>query len=190
MKQLIIALRIYIGLTLVVGLGYTLAVTAVAQVLLPRQAHGSLVVIDGRARGSSLIGQAFDSPRYFHPRPSAVGYNTLPSGGSNLAVAGLRLRDSVEQRRTAFRQGNGLSDQVPVPVDMLFTSASGLDPHISPQAARLQIGRIAKQRNFSAAQKKTLAALVERSIEPPQLGFLGQRRINVFALNYALDQLR
>jgi K+-transporting ATPase ATPase C chain len=164
-------------------------VTGIARIIFPEQAHGSLVRNNGVITGSKLICQQFADPRYFWPRPSAIAYNPLPSGGSNLGPISNQLKKNVEDNRTAFITANGLTPETPVPLDMLFTSASGLDPDISPEAARLQITRIALQRRFTQAQKTALALLVERSIQRPQLGFLGEPRVGVLVLNLKLDKL-
>jgi potassium-transporting ATPase KdpC subunit len=187
MKNLIISLRVYVVLTLVCGVLYTLVVTVFAQCIFPFKANGSLVAVNGKVRGSELLGQTFTRPEYFRPRPSAVSYNPLPSGATNASAISSKLRDSVQARGKEFRSSFGVAPDVAVPADMLFSSASGLDPHISPQAARLQIDRVALQRRMTALQKESLGTLVERSIEPPQLGFLGMPRVNVLFLNCRLD---
>jgi K+-transporting ATPase ATPase C chain len=148
-------------------------------------------VVDGVTVGSALIGQAVDDARYFWPRPSVVDYlrgtsTDAPgaSGASNLGATSATLAQDVARRDAAFRAAHALADDVDVPPDMLFASGSGLDPHISPDAARLQIDRIASARGI---YRESVAALVEDHIEPPQFGFLGQPRVNVLLLNLALD---
>lgn len=190
MKQLLASFRIFIVLTLLTGVLYPFAVTAVARLIFPYRAGGSLVVVHKKVVGSELIGQQFTSQRYFQARPSAIAYNPLPSGGSNLSCISLQLRDSVENRGRMFRNSNRLSRQTVVPPDMLFASASGLDPDISPEAAGLQIARVARERNFSKAERAALASLVEHAVSPPQIGFLGEPRVNVLRLNESLDQLK
>jgi K+-transporting ATPase ATPase C chain len=187
MKILIDSIRVYIVLTILTGFIYTFVITAVANVAFPRRAKGSLVINNGQVTGSELIGQQFTSNRYFQARPSAVSYNPMPSGGSNASVVSAKLRGDVDKRRLEFCTTNGLNDSVPVPSDMLFTSASGLDPHISPDAARLQINRIAANRNFTGSQRAVLDSIVEHSIEPPQAGILGEPRVNVLMLNMKLE---
>jgi K+-transporting ATPase ATPase C chain len=189
MKQLLISLKMFGILTMATGILYPLVVTVLAQCIFSQKANGSLVIDKGMVIGSELIGQQFTSARYFQSRPSAIGYNPLPSGASNVSVISLQLKDSVLAREKAFRAINGLPDQGTIPADMLFTSGSGLDPDISPDAARLQIGRIARARALTNDQKTALRALVERSIIKPQLGFLGVKRINVLLLNLNLDRL-
>ena len=134
MQQFIIALRSFLALTILTGFLYTFAITAIAQFIFPHAARGSLIVTSGRVKGSCLIAQEFSSPRYFQARPSAVSYNPLPSGGSNVSVISLDLKKTMDERRTAFRTANSLTSNIAVPSDMLFSSGSGLDPDISPQA--------------------------------------------------------
>jgi K+-transporting ATPase ATPase C chain len=173
-------------LTLITGIIYPLVVTGIAQLVFPAQTHGSLLMDGEQVVGSALLGQANADPRYFWPRPSATDYSTLPSGGSNLAPTSADLAASVARRAADFRAAHGLTAGDPAPVEMLFASGSGLDPHISPDAARLQIGRVAAARGLDESQ---VAALVEANVEGPQLGFLGQPRVNVLLLNLALDGL-
>ncbi len=188
--QCMIAMKILAALTLLLGIVYPLFVTGVAQVGFPEKANGSLIEKDGKAVGSTLVGQAFDNAAYFTPRPSATGYNTLPSGASNLALTSQKLHHQVTERKARFAAENGLSPDQPVPPEMVFASASGLDPHISPDAARLQVNRIAAARGFSDAQKQALTKLVEESIEKPQFGLLGEPVVNVLSLNLRLDELK
>jgi K+-transporting ATPase ATPase C chain len=189
-KNLICAFRTYVVLTVVCGLLYTLTVTALAQCLFPFKANGSFVTTGGKIVGSELLGQAFTKPEYFRSRPSSISYDPLPSGASNFGPVSLQLKDSVEARRKEFRSAFGMAPDSAIPPDMLFSSASGLDPHISPEAARLQINRIAERRHLTSRQKEAFSALVERSIEQPQLGFLGMPRVNVLRLNRMLDTIK
>ncbi|HEY1083772.1 MAG TPA: K(+)-transporting ATPase subunit C [Prosthecobacter sp.] len=168
---------------------YPLAVTGIGQTLFPNQASGSLLHDrDGKVIGSSLIGQNFTADRYFHPRPSVAGsgYDASSSGGSNLGPTSQKLHDQIQERIAAYRKTNGVPDDVPVPADAVTASASGLDPHISPANARLQADRVARARNFPVNQVTDLLASL---VEPPDLGFLGEARINVLRLNLALDSL-
>jgi K+-transporting ATPase ATPase C chain len=190
LKQLIAALRMLLLLTCITGVAYPLAVTAVAHVAFPSQAEGSLLWKDGQVVGSSLIGQAMEEDRYFWPRPSAVGYDPLPSGGSNLGPTSEQLRRLRASRAETLRQANGLSGEVTLPVDLLDASASGLDPDISPAAAFLQIDRVARAREYDSSQRQELRALVERATNLPQFGLFGETRVNVLQLNLALDALR
>lgn len=177
--------------TVVTGVIYTLVITVIAQVAFKDQANGSLVIRDGKIVGSALLAQQFQGTNYFWPRPSACTYGTGPAGlvassGSNLGPTSAPLQTNVINNVAAFISGNNLPTNTVVPADMAFASASGLDPHISPEAARLQIARVAVSRGVSEDKVK---ALVGRFTEPPQWGFLGQARVNVLLLNVALDEM-
>jgi K+-transporting ATPase ATPase C chain len=189
MKTLSTAFRIFLLLTVLTGILYPLVVTGIAQLAFPSKANGSLITINQRVVGSELIGQTFDSTAYFTSRPSAITYQTMPSGGSNLGVTSSKLKMQVETRKKQFLSSNGLSDQTVVPSEMLFASASGLDPHISPEAARLQVNRIVEARKWSSAEKKKLLRLIEQHTEKPQFFCLGQERVNVLVLNLSLDAM-
>lgn len=170
--------------TVLLGIAYPLIVMAIARVIFPDKANGQLLVRDGRLVGSRLIGQAFSSPAYFHGRPSAAGtgYDAANSGGSNLGPTNRKLVDAVKAHVTAARSDNPAA---PVPIDLVTTSASGLDPHISPAAALFQVPRVARARHATEAD---LRRLVEAHIEARQLGWLGEPRVNVLLLNLALDR--
>jgi K+-transporting ATPase ATPase C chain len=185
-KQLRSAFLMLLFLTFLTGVIYPLLITGIAQVAFNRQANGSLVH-ERAVVGSMLIGQANADPRYFWGRPSAIANNPLPSGGSNLALTNAALRQQMDERAAAFRAAHRLANDTPIPADMLFASGSGLDPHISPDSARLQVGRVAEARNLD---RTAVAALVEAHIEGPQLGLFGEPRVNVLLLNMALDDLQ
>jgi len=177
--------------TVLTGVVYTLAITAIAQVAFKDQANGSLVMRDGKIIGSALLAQQFQGTNYFWPRPSACTYGTGPSGlvassGSNLGPTSAPLQTNVMNNVAAFISGNNLPTNTVVPADMAFASASGLDPHISPEAAQMQVTRVAASRGVGEDKIKTL---VEKFTEPPQWGFLGQARVNVLLLNVALDEM-
>ena len=180
------ALVSLILLTALTGVAYPLLVTGIAQIVFPFQANGSLIVRDGKVVGSALIGQRFDAPKYFWSRPSATGpfgYNAGASAGSNLSATNPALISAVQGRVQALRAAD--PDSVaPVPVDLVTASASGLDPHVSPAAALYQVPRVARARKLSP---EAVRALVERHVEGRFLGLLGEPRVNVLALNLALD---
>lgn len=172
------------------GMAYPLFMTGVAQLTYPARANGSLVMKEGKIAGSELIGQQFDSTIYFWSRPSVIDYNPIPSGASNLGPTSEKLAKQITERRDLFRTGNLLTDGSVIPAEMIFASASGFDPHISPEAALLQLERVALARNFTEFQKEQLLQLVNGMIEKPQFSILGERRINVFKLNLNLDKIR
>ena len=184
-----VALRLLVWFTILSGVIYPVAVTAIGQRLFAEKALGSIVFVGGKPVGSELLAQKFTDPKYFQARPSAgdTPYATVPSSASNAGPTSEALRKAVDARAASLtehfspRVGGGL------PSDLLTTSGSGLDPHISPEAARIQIGSVARARGFAAAQVNELTDFVEAMIEPPQFGFLGDPRVNVLKLNLALD---
>ena len=153
--------------------------TCVARLLFPKQANGSRIIENGKLIGSNLLAQKFESPKYFWPRPSAADYATVPSGASNKGPTSADLRKAIDGRRAKFGAD--------APIDMLTASGSGLDPHISPEAARMQVPRVAAARDMPVQK---VSEIVDQTVEPPQLGFLGEPRVNVLRLNRALDQVR
>ena len=197
LRELRPAIVLVIILTLITGLVYPLVMTGIAGVLFPNQAQGSLVTVDGKVVGSTLIGQEFTSDKYFHGRPSATTapdpndstktvsapYNAANSGGSNLGPTSKALADRVKEDVDKLKAEN---PSQPVPVDLVTTSGSGLDPNISPEAALFQVPRVAKVRNIPEAK---LRQLVEEHVEGRTLGILGEPRVNVLLLNLALDRL-
>ncbi|MDX6766473.1 MAG: K(+)-transporting ATPase subunit C [Candidatus Methylacidiphilales bacterium] len=194
MKKLFSEFRAALGATLVLALvccgAYPLIVTLIAQGVFPDQANGSLITDkEGNVHGSRLLGQPFSGECYFHSRPSAagaVGYDAASSSGSNLGPTSQKLHDAIKERVAAYRTVNGLAADAPVPADAVTASASGLDPHISPRNAELQINRVARARGLGVEAVRTL---VEKHTEGPTLGILGESTINVLLLNRSLDGL-
>ena len=187
-RQIRPAILMTLLLCAVTGLAYPAVVTGLAQLLFPRQANGSLVEVNGRVVGSALIGQPFTQPWYFHPRPSAAGagYDATASGGTNKGPTDLKLADSLIGPRIDSLATAGVVQRGDVPSDMVTASASGLDPHISPANARLQVARVAAARGADSA---AVRQLVDAHTEGRQFGFFGEPRVNVLLLNIALDSL-
>jgi len=189
MKIFFSCFRLFLVLVILTGVIYPLLVTGVAQLIFHAQAEGSLQSVNGKIVGSALISQKTESLKYFWPRPSAGDYATVASSASNFGPSSDALKKAIADRVTKLRAAHDLAADAPLPDDMITTSGSGLDPHISPAAATMQIDRIAKARGFDSEQKAKLANLVQGHIESPQLGFLGEPRVNVLLLNLALDEL-
>jgi potassium-transporting ATPase KdpC subunit len=186
-QQILPGIRIKIFMTIVLGVLYPLAITGISQVVFPHQANGSLVTVNGKVVGSELIGQNFSKPEYFQPRPSAAGndgYDPTASGGSNYGPTNQKLVDRVKASIDKFRKDN--PDYTgPLPADLVTASASGLDPHLSPDSASAQAARVAKARGASTDQ---VSQLIAQLTEGPDLGMLGEPRVNVLKLNLALDE--
>jgi potassium-transporting ATPase KdpC subunit len=183
------AVACMVVLTVITGVIYPLVVTGVAQLLFPHQANGSLIIDNGKIAGSSLIGQTFDSPKYFWSRPSAtspIAYNAANSSGSNLGPLNPALTENVKARIVQLKAADDVS-KMPVPVDLVTSSGSGLDPDISPASAQYQISRVAKARNIDETKIRELVAKYTRN---RQFGVLGEPRVNVLELNLALDNLQ
>lgn len=167
------------------GFLYSASVASLCGLLFPQASTGSIIVRDGKPVASRWVAQPFADARYFHPRPSAAGYDPMAAAGSNQALSNPDLIQKVREETDAVAKREGIAP-AQVPADLATSSGSGLDPHISPAAARVQVARVAKARGLSVSAVDTL---VERAIEPPQFGLLGQPRVNVVALNLALDAL-
>ena len=182
-RQLIAAIVLFLSFTVLTGVLYPLAVTGVSQIAFPSRADGSLLERDGRVVGSRLIGQQFEGPRYFHPRPSAAGdgYDAMSSSASNLGPTNDELLKAVRERRAAYEAENG----APAPVDAVTASGSGLDPQISPANARPQAQRVARERGLDLDE---VLRLVDENTDGRSLGFLGEPGVNVLELNLALDE--
>src|SRR5437763_5345740 len=182
-RNLLIAVLMTIATTILLGLVYPLAMTAIAQAIFPDKANGQLVMREGRVIGSRIIGESFSSPGYFHGRPSAAGagYDAANSAGTNLGPTSRKLVDSVKAAVVAAKKENPAA---PVPIDLVTSSASGLDPHLSPAAALFQVPRVAREREVNEADVRQV---VEAHVENRQWGFFGEPRVNVLELNLALD---
>jgi K+-transporting ATPase ATPase C chain len=186
LRQAIACLLVF---TVITGIVYPVVITGVAQLVLPHQANGSLILNNGKVTGSELIGQSFSSPKYFWSRPSAttpIGYNAAGSSGSNLGPLNPVLMENVKSRIEQLKAAD-TAGKLPVPVDLVTASGSGLDPDISPAAAEYQISRIAKARNIDETK---IRELVDKYTRDRQLGILGEPRVNVLELNIALDSLQ
>lgn len=179
-SDILVAARSLVVFTVLTGVIYPLGIYSIGRVAFAGTAGGSLVARNGRVVGSSLLAQKPTSTRYFFPRPSAADYATVASGASNLGPTSVALKEAVAKRQSEFGDG--------APPDLLLASGSGLDPHISPAAAKFQIARVASSRALTDSQRFELEALVQRSIEGPQFGLLGQPRVNVLLLNLAMDE--
>ncbi len=180
LRPAFVALLIF---TVITGVIYPLVLTGIAQAVFPHQANGSLIVIDGETHGSALIGQQFDDPKYFWGRPSAANYNAAASSGSNYGPMNPALLDSIQARIDALKAADP-DNPLPIPVDLVTASASGLDPHISVASALYQVRRVASARGLSEAD---VTSLVEKYTEGRQFGIFGEPRVNVLLLNLALD---
>lgn len=191
MKLLRPALALTLFFTLITGVAFPILITAIAQVAFPYQANGSMVTRNGNVVGSALIGQAFKSEALFHPRPSSGGYDANSSGGTNLGPTNPKLLegaegfDGIKQLAAEYRRVNQLAPDMMIPVDAVTRSASGLDPHISVENARLQANRVARARRLSLAD---VEALIQRSAETPLLGLAEKPYVNVLLLNQQLEQ--
>ncbi|MFA5884731.1 MAG: potassium-transporting ATPase subunit KdpC [Acidimicrobiia bacterium] len=183
--QLLAAVKVLLALTLLVGVGYPLVVTGIAQVAFNHEADGSLITKNGKVVGSELLGQAFAGEQWFQPRPSAADYDAQASGGTNLGPTNPDLIDAVAQRVADYRAANGLTGDEAVPVDAVTSSGSGLDPHISKANARYQARRVAEARGMSV---KKVEQLIADNTDEPSLGFLGEPGVNVLTLNLALQR--
>jgi K+-transporting ATPase ATPase C chain len=183
------AILVFIVFSVLCGLVYPFLITAVSQFIFPWRSNGSIITSGNQIFGSELIGQKFNSSKYFHGRPSATdpAYNASASGGSNSGPSNDKFRDEVMKRIEEVRNGNGLPSNVPIPADLVLTSASGLDPHISVESAMLQVKRIARERGLPEPE---VEKVVNQHIERRLLGIWGQPRVNVLKLNLAMDKLK
>lgn len=174
--------------TLLTGILYPLGITLIGQLFFPAKANGSLIVKNNKVIGSKLIGQNFVDSTYFYSRPSAINYNPMPSGASNLGLSSALLHKQVTDRRNEFKQKNVLQNSTAIPPDMVFASGSGVDPHISVESARLQVNRIINSRKLDSNKTKSINNLIDSLTEYPQFGVLGNKVVNVLELNLQLDE--
>lgn len=183
-SEIITSLRAFIILSILLGIIYPLTITGIGYLTMHDNANGNLILKNEKPIGSKLIGQSFTNAKYFHPRPSAVNYNAAASGASNLAPSSKKLIKQVEQKISALRTQENLDPQTPIPAEMVLQSASGLDPHISLEAALLQVSRISKAR---ATPENAIIELLEKNKDKDLLGIWGQTVVNVLKLNLDLD---
>ena len=183
------SLKIFLLMTLLTGIIYPLFITAVGQIIFLQKANGTLLMKDGKVIGSHLIGQNFSDSIYFQTRPSAINYNPIPSGASNLGLSSAVLQEQVNTREKEFRVKNFLADSIDVPSEMIFASGSGVDPHISKEAAFLQVPRIIKSRALNTIQSNLVYKLIDSLTENRQFGIFGEEVVNVLELNIKLDEL-
>lgn len=187
MKEFWINLRLFLGMTILTGILYPLLITVISQFTMNHQANGSLLIHKGKIIGSTLIAQKFETDRYFWPRPSSIDFNPLPSGGSNLGPTSTALKKAVDQRKLALEAAHF---NQPIPSELLFSSGSGLDPHITLEGAYFQIDRIIKARKMDQIKGRILLEkLIDDNTENRDFGFLGSPRVNVLKLNQSLNQL-
>jgi K+-transporting ATPase ATPase C chain len=188
--QISIALKFLLIMTVLTGIIYPVFLTGVAQVAFPDKSNGSLITNNGIIIGSRLIGQKFDSSAYFWSRPSAVDYNPVPGAASNFGPTSTKLITLVNERKNNFFANNEVKDTTSVPLEMIFASGSGLDPHTSKDAVLLQVERIARVRHFNSSQEQRLNDLIRQNTEKRQYGILGEERINILLLNIGLDGIK
>jgi len=188
-EKIISSLKFLLLMTILTGVIYPLFITLIAQLFFYENANGSLYFKNGEVRGSFLLGQNFTDSIYFHSRPSTINYNPMPSGASNLGLTSKILLEQFLERKKNFEFTNSLDPSKQVPSEMLFASASGVDPHISKLSAYMQIPRIARSRNLSSDSTDKIFRLVDNITEKPDFGILGTERVNVLKLNILLDEL-
>lgn len=184
------ALTVLLFMTAVTGIAYPLFITGISALFMPHNAAGSMIYHKGKPVGSLLIGQKFSDRKYFWGRPSAVNYNPLPSGGSQLSSTSLELKNLVKEREVRFTEGEGEKVAMEIPSELLYASGSGLDPHISVRGAFIQIDRILKERKLGDEMRDEIISLIDKLTEKRKFGFLGNPGVNVLELNLALDELQ
>jgi K+-transporting ATPase ATPase C chain len=190
MNNILRSLRMFVWMALLTGILYPLAITFIAQITLADKANGSIVVQNNKVIGSLLIAQKFEQTKYFWPRPSSGDYNPMASGGSNLSPTSLELKKVVRQRQQKITVSDGVKDISLIPGELLYASASGLDPDISPEAAYFQVDRVVKARGRPSITSDSLHKLIDSITKRRALGFIGQPCVNVLELNSALDEIK
>lgn len=188
MRSLYKAFKMVLWLSLLTGLIYPILITGLSLLLMPKRAAGSMIVINNKVIGSSLIAQNFTGERYFWPRPSAINYQPLPSDGSNLGPTSLTLKNMVQERKKHLMTTHTSATQSSIPSELLYASASGIDPHISSAAVDFQFDRVAKARNLDDQGRLALSNLIKKYTDKPFIGLLGVSYVNVLELNHAMDQ--
>ncbi|MBK7032684.1 MAG: potassium-transporting ATPase subunit KdpC [Ignavibacteria bacterium] len=188
-KHLQNSLLMVAAFTLICGVAFPLLVTGIAAVIAPSQRNGSMVIVKGREVGSALVGQAWTSDKYFHGRPSAIGNQPLPSGGTNRTVASAAFRKDVAVLRDSLAKQNEVEGAA-IPSDLVMASASGIDPHISTEAAQVQVTRVMKARGLASSRRAHVEQLISAATDQPLVGIFGMARVNVLRLNIAMDALR
>jgi len=189
MKIFYISIKFLLIITLITGFIYPVFIFGIAKIFFPNKSEGSFIEISGKVSGSELIAQKFDSSIYFQPRPSAIDYRPMPSGASNYGPTSKKLKEISDSLKKTFIKKNQLPENTPIPSDAIFSSGSGIDPHISPENAFLQSNRVAMIRKFDTVKKNELIRLIDDLTEKPQFGVLGEFRVNVLLLNLKLDKL-
>lgn len=183
------SVKVTLLFTVLTGVIYPLAITALGQIIFPYKSNGSLLKLDNKVIGSELIAQKFENDKYFQSRPSYTDFSSMPSGGSNLAIASLDYKAKSDSLYNSFIGKNALPNGVSVPAEMMSYSASGIDPHVSKDAALLQVNRIVKTRGWNEDKRMKLLNIIDSLTEKPQFGFLGEERINVLLINVEIDKL-
>ncbi len=189
MKIIITSLKLLLLMIILTGVFYPFLIFGIAKLIFPDKSQGSFIEINGRKIGSELIAQKFENPRYFHPRPSAIDFEPLPSGGSNLGPSSKKLKEISDSLKNSYIIRNSLNNNTEIPADAIFSSSSGIDPHISRENAFLQEKRISEERGFNEEKRNELKELINKLTENPLFGILGESRINVLILNLELDKL-
>jgi potassium-transporting ATPase KdpC subunit len=190
MKNIWNTLRMFVWMTLLTGILYPLLITLIAQLTMKKKADGNFIVSNGRIVGAALIAQKFTDDKYFWARPSSIDYNPLPSGGSNLGPTSTDLKKTVDERKDTIIKAQKVQDKAIIPSELLFSSGSGLDPHISPFCAQFQVERIIKARGWNEeVAKQAITQLIKQYTDERRFGFLGEPCINVLRINLALDEL-